>query len=273
MRSTVAIHFTESGVWSWSHLGEWAGSPVLSSGVDSSVSVTASDDSCRFLSPISFIDDEFLDIGGAVVRVADALAAIVDVAIEGVAASASIDTIVMSHPTEWGTARKDALSAACFRRAPDVLLVPVAIVAAHVVAGAEGVARDAVSRRVVLEGSEFGVTASCVEYVAGECHVVHCERDRLPAHAQTDDDSDSPKAIADLAWRAARARGVGEVIVAGGLETQGFDAIRNALVAAFVSNVEIRRVSPGDLVRALEISQRPSIEDPVIAVGSSANWL
>ncbi|CAG7607121.1 type VII secretion-associated protein [Rhodococcus opacus] len=241
--SSVAIHLTESGMWS------------CAQGV-----TTAAHE----MTPLCFVDDEYVDVDGGVLAVSDALATMFRSVIDGAGEAAPIATAVMSHPTEWGSARRNALSDAGSRVAADTVLVPVAVAAAEGAAVSGG-------RWVVLESRTVGATASYVVGEVGGYRVVECEHD--PSLCPDEGIEEWATAIVELGARARGDRPVDGILLTGGGESQERTTMRDAVIAHASPNADVRIVTGEEIARALASSLVDSSDELTTMAVPQANWL
>ena len=241
--SAVAIHLTESGMWSCAR------------GV-----TTAAHE----MTPLWFVDDEYVDVDGGVLAVSDALAGVFRSAIDSAGEVVPIATAVLSHPTEWGSARRNVLSAAGSRVAADTVLVPVAVAAAEGAAVSGG-------RWMVLEGRTVGATASYVVGEVGGYRVVECEHD--PSLCADEGIDEWATAIVELGARARGDRPVDGILLTGVGESQERTSMRDAVVAHASPNADVRIVTGEEIARALASSVVEAADEPAAMTVPQANWL
>ncbi|AHK30037.1 hypothetical protein Pd630_LPD02814 [Rhodococcus opacus PD630] len=243
MMSSVAIHLTESGIWS------------CAQGV-----TTAAHE----MTPLCFVDDEFVDVDGGVLAVSDALATVFRSAIDDAGEAAPIATAVLSHPTEWGSARRNVLSDAGSRVAGDTVLVPVAVAAAEGAAVSGG-------RWVVLESRTVGATASYVVGEVGGYRVVECDHD--PSLCPDEGIDEWATAIVELGARARGDRPVDGILLTGVGESQERTSMRDAVIAHASPNADVRIVTGEEIARALASSLVDATDEPAAMTVPQANWL
>ncbi|GCE42691.1 hypothetical protein Rhow_006820 [Rhodococcus wratislaviensis] len=243
MMSTVAIHLTESGMWS------------CVQGATRAVDETT---------PLCFVDDEYIDVDGGVLAVSDALTAVFRSVIGGVGKASPVATAVLSHPTEWGSARRDVLAAAGSRIAADTVLVPVAVAAAESAVSSGG-------RWLVLESRTMGATASYVVGEVGGYRVVACEHD--PSLCADEGIDEWAAAIVELGARAFGDRPVDGLILTGVGDSQERASMRDAVTAVASPNTDVRIVTGEEIARALAAGVVDvDAAAPTMAV-PQANWL
>ncbi|MFC9360066.1 type VII secretion-associated protein [Rhodococcus sp. NPDC057014] len=238
----VAIHLTESGMWS------------CVQGATRAVHETT---------PLCFVDDEYVDVDGGLLAVSDALTAVFRSVIGGVGEASPIATAVLSHPTEWGSARRNVLAAAGSRIAADTVLVPVAVAAAEGTASPGG-------RWLVLEGRTTGATASYVVGEVGGYRVVACEHD--PSLCADEGIDQWAAAIVELGARARGDRVVDGILLTGAGESQERAAMRDAVIAVASANT-VRIVTGEEIARALAAGVVDTDEAPTTMAVPQANWL
>ncbi|MGW5151617.1 type VII secretion-associated protein [Rhodococcus koreensis] len=241
--SPVAIHLTESGMWS------------CVQGVTREV---------RETTPLCFVDDEYVDVDGGVLAVSDALTAVFRSAIGGAGEASPIATAVLSHPTEWGSARQNVLAAAGSRVAADIVLVPVAVAVAEGAASSGG-------RWLVLEGRTMGATASYVAGEVGGYRVVACEHD--PSLCADEGIDEWAAAIAELGARARGDRPVDGILLTGAGDSQERASMRDAVIAVAPANTDVRVVTGEEIARALAAGVVDADEAPTTMAVPQANWL
>ncbi|KAF0958227.1 hypothetical protein MLGJGCBP_08647 [Rhodococcus sp. T7] len=241
--SSVAIHLTESGMWSCVR------------GVTRAVHETT---------PLCFVDDEYVDVDGGVLAVSDALTAVFRSVIGGAGEASPVATAVLSHPTEWGSARRDVLAAAGSRIAADAVLVPVAVAAAESVASSGG-------RWLVLESRTMGATASYVVGEVGGYRVVACEHD--PTLCADEGIDEWAAAIVELGARACGDRPVDGLILTGVGDSQERASMRDAVTAVASPKAEVRIVTGEEIARALATGVVDVDEAPTTMAVPQANWL
>ncbi|MFD1814746.1 type VII secretion-associated protein [Rhodococcus gannanensis] len=161
-RSTVAIHLTESVTWARAGdrtVDRPAGVAITAGRVGVAVDrSTAASDEVFEPSPIRYVGDDVLLLGGAVVDVAAVLEEVLADAIGALGAATPVDRLVLTCPSGWGTVRRRALVAAGRRVAREVRTVPVAEVAATV-ANPDGADRFGIVLEIGMLSSEATVTA------------------------------------------------------------------------------------------------------------------
>ncbi|AOW94378.1 type VII secretion-associated protein [Rhodococcus sp. WMMA185] len=238
--------------------------PTVRAQSDGTVSVFAAVESDHAMTPLCFVDDEYIDVDGGVVAVSDALAAVLSFGIDDVGESLPIETAVLSHPTEWGSARRDTLSRAGARVASTTVLVPVSVAVAQSAAVSGG-------RWVVLECRAVGATASYVVGEAGEYRVQHCEHDS--ALCVEEAPVEQTREIVKLAKRACGDRPVDGVLVTGIRDPSSWESMRDAALAGFASNVQVRCIPEDAVARVLEAGMRDELARSPIMVVPQSNWL
>ncbi|MEN0139416.1 MAG: type VII secretion-associated protein [Rhodococcus sp. (in: high G+C Gram-positive bacteria)] len=241
--SSVAIHLTESGMWS------------CVQGVTRAVHETT---------PLCFVDDEYVDVDGGLLTVSDALTAEFRSVIGGAGEMSPIATAVLSHPTEWGSARRNALAAAGSRVAADTVLVPVAVAVAEGAASSGG-------RWLVLESRAVGATASYVVGEVGGYRVVECEHD--PSLCADEGIDEWAAAIVELGGRARGDRPVDGILLTGAGDSQERASMRDAVIAVASVNTDVRIVTGEEIVRALASTMVDADEAPTTMAVPQANWL
>ncbi|BAH54471.1 hypothetical membrane protein [Rhodococcus opacus B4] len=243
MMSSVAIHLTESGMWSCVR------------GVTRAVHETT---------PLCFVEDENVDVDGGLLAVSDALTAVFRSVTGGAGEASPIATAVLSHPTEWGSARRDVLAAAGSRVAADTVLVPVAVVTAEAAASSGG-------RWLVLESRAVGATASYVVGEVGGYRVVACEHD--PSLCADEGIDEWAAAIVELGARARGDRPVDGLLLTGAGDSQERASMRDAVIAVASVDTDVRIVTGEEIVRALATSVVDVDEVPTTMAVPQANWL
>jgi type VII secretion-associated protein (TIGR03931 family) len=216
------------------------------------------------MTPLCFVDDEYVDVDGGVLAVSDALAGVFRSVIDGAGEAVPIATAVLSHPTEWGSARRNVLSAAGSRVAADTVLVPVGVAAAEGAAVSGG-------RWMVLESRTVGATASYVVGEVGGYRVVACEHD--PSLCADDGIDEWATAIVELGARARGDHPVDGILLAAVGEAQERTAMRDAVVAHASPNADVRIVTGEEIARALASSVVEAADEPAAMTVPQANWL
>ncbi|MFC9832322.1 type VII secretion-associated protein [Rhodococcus sp. NPDC127530] len=240
--SSVAIHLTESGMWSCAQGATTA---------------------AHEMTPLCFVDDEYVDVDGGVLLVSDALEAVLRSVTDRAGNAAPIATAVLSHPTEWGSARQSVLSAAGARVAADTVLVPVAVAAAEGAAVSGG-------RWMVLESRTVGATASYVVGEVGGYRVVECEHD--PSLCADEGIDEWAAAIVELGARARGDRPVDGILLLVG-DSQERTSMRDAVIAAASPNADVRILTGEEIARALASSLVEATDEPTAMTVPQANWL
>ncbi|MBC2643385.1 MULTISPECIES: type VII secretion-associated protein [unclassified Rhodococcus (in: high G+C Gram-positive bacteria)] len=241
--SSVAIHLTESGIWS------------CAQGVTTAI---------REMTPLYFVDDEYIDVDGGVLAVSDALTAVLRSAIGVDGESAPIATAVLSCPSEWGSARRSVLSDAGARVAAGVVLVPVAVAAAESIATPAG-------RWLVVESRTVGATASYVVGEVGGYRVAECEHD---SSVCADEGIEKwGAAVAELVIRARGDRRVDGILLTGIDDSREVPSMRDAVAASVEPAADIRVVTGEEIARALASGLPEAVGAPPVMAVPQANWL
>lgn len=241
--SSVAIHLTESGMWSC---------------------VQGMTRAVHEMTPLCFVDDEYIDVDGGVLAVSDALTAVFRSVIGSAGEASPVATAVLSHPTEWGSARRDVLAAAGSRIAADTVLVPVAVAVAESAASSGG-------RWLVLESRTAGVTASYVVGEVGGYRVAACEHD--PSLCADEGIDEWAAAIVELGARARGDRPVDGILLTGVGDSQERASMRDAVAAVAFPNTDVRIVTGEEIARALAAGVVDVDEAPPTMAVPQANWL
>ncbi|GAF51009.1 hypothetical protein RW1_096_02140 [Rhodococcus wratislaviensis NBRC 100605] len=241
--SSVAIHLTESGMWS------------CAQGV-----TTAAHE----MTPLCFVDDEYVDVDGGVRSVPDALAAVFRSVTDRAGNAAPIATAVLSYPTEWGSARRNVLSDAGARVAAATVLVPVAVAAAEGAAVSGG-------RWLVLESRTVGATAGYVVGEVGGYRVVDCEHD--PSLCAEEGIDEWATAIVELGARARGDRPVDGILLTGVGDSRERTSMRDAVIAAASPIADVRIVTGEEIAHALASSLDAVADYPTAMTVPQANWL
>lgn len=271
MTSTVAIHLTETGVWSCCDEVEWAGSVVVRSSSDGSVSAVL-DTECRSPedSPLRFLEDDHLDVDGGVVSLPDALVALLRAVTAKLGFTTSVDSLVLSYPTEWGSRRRSTLEEAGSSVSARTILVPVACAIAR--SAGEASAAPGTSRNIiVLECRPSGTTASYLVSGPDGLEVVDCDHDPDPGVEDPGTVADTE--IAALAERVSRDRSVDRILVAGLVESLDFSSLHRAVGGVFAETVDVRSVSGTTIARALEFGWRDRVDQPPVPATPRVHWL
>ncbi|MEV0945859.1 type VII secretion-associated protein [Rhodococcus sp. NPDC049939] len=264
MTSTVAIHLTECGMWSCSRNTSAATFPTVRAGSDGSVSAFAAAESDHEMTPLCFVDDEYVDVDGGVAQVSDALTAVLRFGIDAVGQPPPIETVVLSCPSEWGSAKRSAFSDVGARVAAGTAVVPVAVAAAESASALGG-------RWVVIECRAVGVTASYVVGEPGGYRIVKCEHDPTLCAAEALDGQAEP--IVELGKRTCGDRLVDGILVTGIFDPTSWETIRDAARAEFTSSVQVECI-PGDAIaRALESGIRDGMAGSPMMTVPQSNWL
>ncbi|MFC9551107.1 type VII secretion-associated protein [Rhodococcus sp. NPDC056960] len=243
MTSSVAIHLTESGMWSCAR------------GVTTAI---------RELTPLCFVDDEYVDVDGGVLAVSDALTAVLRSGIDAAGESAPIATAVLSHPSEWGSARRSVLSDAGSRVATGTVLVPVAVAAAESIAAPAG-------RWLVVESRTVGATACYVVGEVGGYRVADCDHD---SSVCADEGIDGwVAAVAELVARARGDRRVDGILLTGIDDSREVSSLRDAVAASVEPAVDIRVVTGEDIARGLASRLPEAVGEPPVMAVPQSNWL
>lgn len=179
------------------------------------------------LGPFDHIDDEYVLGPGGVEATALALARLIARAVGGCGIS-DADVLYLSYPTEWGSPRKGRLIDAARRVAHDVVVVPVATVAARVTRHAWR------SRCVVVELHGAHAVSSVVRAVEGELRI------EVTTRTDTADLTELFSGIGELSVRDA-------VVVIGSVSPASVAAVEHGLAGvrghADVNFVDGRRIA------------------------------
>ncbi|WP_370180583.1 type VII secretion-associated protein [Rhodococcus wratislaviensis] len=216
------------------------------------------------MTPLCFVDDEYVDVDGGVRSVSDALAAVFRSVTDRAGNAAPIATAVLSYPTEWGSARRNVLSDAGARVAAATVLVPVAVAAAEGAAVSGG-------RWLVLESRTVGATAGYVVGEVGGYRVVDCEHD--PSLCADEGIDEWATAIVELGARARGDRPVDGILLTGVGDSQERTSMRDAVIAAASPIADVRIVTGEEIAHALASSLDAVADDPTAMTVPQANWL
>ncbi|AWK73494.1 type VII secretion-associated protein [Rhodococcus oxybenzonivorans] len=265
VRSAVAIHLTESGMWSCCQDRAVEGLPSVRVATDGSLITSVRETSSTESSPLCSIDDEYIDVDGGIAPVPDVLAAVLRAAVETVAGGPSVGA-VLTYPTEWGTARQQVLADAGSAIAADTVLVPVAVAVAEIAGVAE---RD--STWAVVECRATGTTSTYVAATSGDYRVVEVEHE---SSLVVDDLDGQAEAITELAGRVCGGRELDGILLTDHLDTRhDLAPVRRAVVAAFGREVPVESVSGMDIVRALAMPRSDGVHEQSIVAIPQRNWL